>query len=248
SDLPELSKMLCDRRLGVGADGLLALNAPETSDVDYTMAYRNADGSDAGMCGNGARCLALFAFSKGLQLQQRFNVHDKVYEAKILSQNEVSISFPIETRINKIENLPVSPLYQVFTGTEHVVSVVDEPQLEETDKLRETGRRIRNHKKFKPTGTNVNFISGVGDDAAVRIRTFEKGVENLTLACGTGAIAGALVWHHLHPNSETPKRMTLQADGGNLTVSFSYNPETETYSDIRLEGPAHFVFDGTYHM
>lgn len=243
-ELIKLAPQICNRKFGVGADGILILLSPERNDVDYTMFYRNADGSDAGMCGNGARCIALFAQSKGYKAQQRFNVHGQVYRAKIEDAKAVRISFPMQASIKKtmIED---RSCYFVNVGTEHVVTTVDEISLKEEDYLKKEGRNLRYHTKFKPLGTNVNFINGV-DECSLKLQTYERGVEDLTLACGTGAIASALVWHHLQDKKPSGCKFEVKTKGGSLFVYFSFDPEAKTYSNIKLEGPAHFVFKGEY--
>lgn len=243
-ELIELTPQICHRKFGVGADGLITLLTTERDDVDYTMFYRNADGSDAGMCGNGARCMALFAHSNGFGKQQVFNVHDQVYEALVEGPHSVQISFPMQTSIEKTE-LHHRPHYFLRTGTEHLVTTVDENSLKNEDKLKKEGRELRYHTQFQPAGTNVNFISGV-DECSLKLQTYERGVEDLTLACGTGAIASALVWHHLQKKKPSGCKYEVETKGGSLFVYFSFDPETKNYSNINLEGPAHFVFKGEY--
>lgn len=235
---------ICARKFGVGSDGILALFPPEYEHIDYTMFYRNPDGSDAGMCGNGARCMALFARSLGFDKQHQFNVHDNIYEANVLDSDSVTISFPMEPSVKqkKIEN---QTFYTVYTGTEHLVKEIGEDRLQNEKELITEGRKLRYHDQFDPKGTNVNFIYGT-DSASLKLQTYERGVESLTLACGTGAIASALVWHHLQDDRSTTQKTTVQTKGGRLCVHFSFDPESNTYSNIKLEGPAHFVFKGTF--
>lgn len=243
-ELIELAPKICNRKYGVGSDGLLALMPPETDDVDYTMFYRNPDGSAAGMCGNGARCLAQFAHSHGFDSYHSFNVGSQVYEALVEDTETVRISFPVETSADELQ-IDGQQLYAIHTGTEHIVTVVDDDSMEDEKFLREEGRLLRHHSRFQPKGTNVNFISGI-DDSHLKLQTYERGVEDLTLACGTGAIASALIWHHMQDGDDAPRKFTVETKGGTLVVYFSYNPNTQTYSNIKLEGPAHFVFEGKY--
>lgn len=242
--LAELAASMCQRKFGVGADGLLALTQSEDQEADYTMIYRNADGSDAGMCGNGARCMALFAHSLGYDREHNFNVHDHVYHAKVKDDNTVTVSFPMTTSVDELL-LDGDNIYQIYTGTEHIVLSVEEPQLRREDELKNKGSTLRYHSRFEPKGTNVNFIFGENDDS-LKLQTYERGVENLTLACGTGAIASALVWHHLQNESGGNFSYKVQTDGGLLTVHFSFDDERNLYSNIKLEGPANFVFKGDY--
>ena len=242
-EIAELAPEICDRKFGVGSDGILALAKPQQQNVDYTMIYRNPDGSNAGMCGNGARCIALFAHSLGFHDNHSFNVHNQVYQAEIVSQNAVSIAFPIQASAAE-KTLHDTKLYQIYTGTEHIVIQVDADTLKDEDQLRNRGRTLRYHEEFKPGGTNVNFISGI-DRQTVSLQTYERGVENLTLACGTGAIASALIWHHLQDNpAKSP--FSVKTKGGTLNVYFTFDFNTHSYSNIKLEGPAHFVFKGEF--
>lgn len=241
--LVELAPKICDRKFGVGSDGILALMPPEMDATDYTMFYRNPDGSDAGMCGNGARCIALFAYSLGFGKQQQFNVHDQIYEATIKDQETVRITFPMEASAKEIE-LDGQTLYQIHTGTEHIVITRDKEYLVDKETLQEEGRRLRYHEQFQPKGTNVNFICG-NNSSSLTLQTYERGVEDLTLACGTGAIASALIWHHLQSN-EDDQKYAVQTTGGTLNVYFSFNADTSSYTNIKLEGPANFVFEGKY--
>ncbi|MDZ7692909.1 MAG: diaminopimelate epimerase [Balneolaceae bacterium] len=246
--LIELAPRLCNRKFGVGADGVLVLGSPQIDGLDYTMIYRNADGSDAGMCGNGARCLAMFASKYGFEHNLTFNVHNVIYRAKVRSNDEVEVTFPIKPKIKEIE-LNEQSLYEVHTGTEHVVKrVTRKDTLRQEDQLRKEGRLFRRHDHFQPLGTNVNFMLGSGEKE-LTVQTYERGVEDLTLACGTGAIASALVWHHIQNDKrESKSEYSVNAKGGKLSVEFSYNPSTRTYSDIKLKGKVSFVFSGEFYL
>lgn len=243
-ELVSLAPTICDRKFGVGSDGILALIPPEQDNVDFTMFYRNPDGSGAGMCGNGARCMALFAHSLGFNKQHRFNVHDNVYEANVLGSDSVIISFPIKAAVNE-KTIAGETLYAIHTGTEHIVKEITEEKLEHEEQLVSEGSNLRYHEHFKPKGTNVNFICGI-NSTALKLQTYERGVEDLTLACGTGAIASALVWHHLQDGNTSPQKYSVKTKGGTLLVHFSFDSESNTYNNIKLEGPAHFVFKGTF--
>lgn len=243
-EIINLAPEICDRKFGVGSDGIMALLPAEKEGADYTMYYRNSDGSDAGMCGNGARCIARFAHSLGFDARHRFNVHSQIYEAEVHDDESVSIAFPMKASAQKL-TLDGHQMYVTHTGTEHVVTTIDEHAMENEDNLREEGRLLRHHSHFQPKGTNVNFICGV-DENTLKLQTYERGVEDLTLACGTGAIASALIWHHLQDSSKESEKYTVETKGGTLHVYFSFNSSTETYSNIKLEGPAHFVFEGQY--
>lgn len=233
---------LCDRRYGIGADGVIAL--AESDMADYQMIYRNADGSDAGMCGNGGRCIALYAVSKGFTPKHQFEIHEQTYEASV-KENYATLDFPGETQVEKLPD----PLegYQVYPGTEHIVLPVEESILKDLEYLRSKGKELRYHSFFQPVGTNVNFMHGINDQS-IDLQTYERGVENLTLACGTGAIASAIVRHKVQSENMGDHNFTVYTEGGKLSVSFSYDETTGTYSNLKLGGPAHFVFEGTIQL
>ncbi len=241
-----LTPQICHRKYGVGADGLLALQEPVMDETDYEMLYRNADGSDAGMCGNGSRCLALFASSLGMGEALHFSVHDRIYAATVRNDQQVEIRFPVSTKVREV-TIDGDHLLQMFTGTEHVAMQVPRLKLEEEEYLVAMGRKLRYHDFFKPKGTNANFFCGINEQK-ITVQTYERGVENLTLACGTGAIASAIAWHHQQQLEVRDNEITVQTKGGELLVDFTYKPEIEAYTDIRLTGPAHFVFRGMYYV
>ena len=236
-----MAPSLCDRKFGIGADGIMALHPPQQDGLDYTMIYRNADGSDAGMCGNGSRCLAVFAANKGLGTSLSFNVHDAIYKAEVNGEY-ASISFPDVQQPKQI-SVQQQDLIQVFTGTEHVVSMDTAELLENENELRKKGKSIRLDDTFSPNGTNVNFVCS-HSDSKIQLQTFEKGVEDLTLACGTGAIAAAISSHHLHTPNSSSGDYTVQVKGGVLGISFNYDEQSKTYTNVYLNGPGTFVFEG----
>ncbi|MDZ7715576.1 MAG: diaminopimelate epimerase [Balneolaceae bacterium] len=243
----ELAPKMCHRTFGIGADGIILLNNPSDPTLDYTMVYRNADGSNAGMCGNGARCLALFANDLEMGSELTFNVHKNIYKAKIIDKENIQISFPMKTEVTELQIEGQPTLYQSHPGTEHVVLSIEQDLLENEEYLRATGKRLRNAEKFQPPGTNVNFMYG-GSADSLKLQTYERGVEDLTLACGTGAIASALTWHHIQGNETLKNNCTVRVKGGELTVEFSYDKHNNKYQNIRLAGPAERVFSGEYHV
>lgn len=243
--IEELTPRLSNRRFGIGSDGVIALDYDRTKEADLVMTYKNPDGSDAGMCGNGARCFANYAVTLGAPSTFSFRVHDKVYSAETQS-NSAIIHFPLETAVNK-QIVEGNELLNVYTNTEHVVCSVPTDALTNEAYLVKKGRILRNHDAFKPAGTNVNFISGT-DSSSVSLQTYERGVEQLTLACGTGAIASALAWHHLQDAGDGDYLYQINVKGGTLTVHFSFSKQTDQYSSIKLEGPTAFVFDGRFYL
>lgn len=239
--LIELTPLLCNRRYGIGADGLMALFPSD--EYDYTMIYRNADGSDAGMCGNGARCLAAFAQSLGFPQQLTFNVHSAVYRADI-HPDSVSVHFPGMVTPKPLGNIEGLNLYETYTNTEHVVSFHDEAFLEDEKKLVQIGSAVRyNH--FFPAGTNVNFVSGSTADE-IKLQTYERGVEDLTLACGTGALASAITWVWKSGNIPEQGLVKVHCKGGILQVSFEYDSEKQEFYNLILKGSAEIVYTGVW--
>ena len=243
--LADLAPAICNRKFGIGSDGLISLSYDDTQKADLVMQYKNPDGSDAGMCGNGARCFAAFAVTLGSPKRFTFRVHDHVYKASVKKKG-VKITFPLQTTVDPL-SLDGYSAFSVYTNTEHIVCPVAAEQLEEEAVLISEGRYLRNHKKFDPKGTNVNFISGINADNLC-LQTYERGVENLTLACGTGAIASALAWHNLQQAGNGDFMYRVKVRGGILAVHFSYDTEQNQYQKIRLEGPAEFVFEGKYYL
>lgn len=237
---------LCDRKFGIGGDGILVLHPAETPDADYTMIYRNADGSDAGMCGNGARCLALYASQNGFSASHRFNVHENLYKAEVKEDHSVNIHFPVQVTPSQIRLNDID-LFKADAATEHLVAFVDKDALDREDDLKKTGSQWRYHKKVNPPGTNVNFVH-IEDENLISLQTYERGVENLTLACGTGALASAIAAHSSQKKQTIHSTYTVKVKGGTLKATFDFDPETNNYHHLILNGPAHFVFKGYIHI
>lgn len=223
----ELVRKLCDRKFGIGSDGLIAIrNHP---DYDFEMIYFNADGSQS-MCGNGARCAVAFSSFLGIvDGKTRFLAIDGPHEA-ILNGDQVEL---LMGDVNGIENK--SGDFFLNTGSPHHIRFVDKadgyPVFEE-------GKAIRYASGYAPGGTNVNFVQPMAEDE-VFVRTYERGVENETLSCGTGVTAAAIVYGSHHQQNQV-KINTL---GGKLSVKFHSNPDG-TFSKIWLIGPTEHVFSG----
>jgi diaminopimelate epimerase len=243
-ELSELAATWCPRRFGVGADGLLALDEAE-SDAAYRMRYVNADGSWAAMCGNGARCLARFA------LQADFDGPELAFETDAgryyaaessESPDQIRLYVPPTGPINldvPVESRTPEPVHFVHTGTEHLVTFV--PDVEQVP-VEEWGPPLRNASHVQPEGANVNFVA-VEDDETLRMRTYEKGVEAETLACGTGVLAAAVVAEATERVAANP--VTVHTKGGTLTVGTA----TTSRGDERyLEGPVVSVFRGSLQV
>ncbi|MEX0994738.1 MAG: diaminopimelate epimerase [Balneolaceae bacterium] len=248
-ELSELAPRICDRKFGVGSDGLITFG--KNRNGEWVMTYKNPDGSDAGMCGNGARCFVKFAQMLGeingneQTGTMEFRVHENLYEAEITG-DQIRIRFPLRTKAEAI-TVDGDSLIQVYTNTEHIVYPVEPEMLDREETLIETGRALRNHESFAPKGTNVNFLYGTAEDRLL-LQTYERGVETLTLACGTGAIASALAWHSLQEKPEGDFTYYVRTRGGTIIILFSFDEKTQTYTNISLEGPAEFVFEGTYYL
>jgi len=241
----QLTPVLSSRKFGAGSDGVIALEYDKSKKADLVMIYKNPDGSDAGMCGNGARCFASYALTLGAPAAFTFRVHDKIYKAETGDQN-VIIHFPLTTDIQTVLADGVEYM-KIYTNTEHIVCSVDSSELSDEAELTRRGRKLRNHKLFEPKGTNVNFITGKSADS-LSLQTYERGVEQLTLACGTGAIASALAWHHLQNGASGEFQFQIDVKGGTLTVHFTFSEKTNSYSSIKLEGPTAFVFEGRFYL
>lgn len=247
--LVELTPRLCNRRFGIGADGLMALHPPEIAGTHYSMIYRNADGSDAGMCGNGARCLAAFAAKLGFKGDLSFSMHKNVYTARILEEG-VSILFP-DTEAPTAIHIEGKTLLKLRPGTEHVVLKVSESALKNKTKLTQKGRKIRYSPAMMPVGCNVNFMAYNRREIKknrVQLHTYERGVEGLTLACGTGAIATAIAAHHTENAGKGNHEYTIKVTGGTLTVKFNFNKNQHKYQHIELIGEAAFVYEGRINI
>ena len=224
----KLINRLCDRRFGIGADGLILISAHP--DADYEMKYFNSDGKIGSMCGNGGRCAAHFAFKYGIAgKKQRFLAFDGSHEAEVT--NDIVRLQMADVDEYKI----VDGNYFINTGSPHYVVFTSE--IDKMDVNRE-GKKLRWSPQFAPGGTNVNFVETT--DKGLYIRTFERGVEEETLACGTGVTASAIA-SVLKGHFDTGD-ISVRAKGGNLKVEFDI--EKEKVTNVWLTGPANFVFEG----
>jgi len=223
-------KKLCDRRFGIGADGLILLSIK--TGFDFEMIYFNSDGKTSSMCGNGGRCMVKFANDIGIHnYTYNFLAPDGSHEA------EVDNNGVIRLKMLDITDVKVFGSYAVLnTGSPHYVKFVND--LESMDVV-ETGRDIRNSKTYKTEGINVNFVENIGDDK-IFVRTYERGVEDETLSCGTGVTAAAIVSSH---NDKGFNRVEVKTIGGNLSVEYNRIDERK-YENIWLCGHAEFVYKG----
>ena len=229
----EQIQLICDRKFGVGADGLIKLNLK--AGFDFEMDYYNSDGSKS-FCGNGARCTTAFAYQLGLRSDEySFFAIDGEHQASIDNNGIVSLKMNDVSFIDKI-NVD----YFTHTGSPHYVRFVE--NIEKTDVYNE-GRSIRYSDRYKAEGVNVNFVEQKADYYFVR--TYERGVEDETLSCGTGVTACALVIAQKN-DIAAPFEIPIKTLGGDLSVKAK--KENNLYSDIYLIGPAKFVFHGEIHV
>ncbi|GGH00366.1 diaminopimelate epimerase [Polaribacter pacificus] len=224
-----LIKHLCDRHFGIGADGLILLE--EDEETDFKMVYFNADGNESTMCGNGGRCIVAFAHKLGLfSVNTTFIAVDGLHHASI-SKGEVSLQMVDVSEIQLYEGYAFAN-----TGSPHHVVLVE--NLDEYPVFNE-GKRIRNE-LYGTAGSNVNFTEQLNQNT-FKVRTYERGVEDETLACGTGVTAVAIAMHKAQKT--TSNSVCLPVKGGILEVSFE--PSANGYQNIFLKGPAIFVFKGS---
>ncbi|MDR0659217.1 MAG: diaminopimelate epimerase [Prevotellaceae bacterium] len=230
---PEKIKFLCHRRFGIGADGLMLLEEDKNS--NFYMHFYNSDGYEGPMCGNGGRCIVAFAHKLGIVRDiAMFNSSDGIHHAAVKGSG---VTLTVNLKLKDVKDVNIgSGYYFLNTGSPHYVQFVE--NLETFDVVSE-GRRIRHSKLFAPHGTNVNFAEIRGDE--ILIGTFERGVEDETLACGTGATATAIA-ASIHTNSNKTA-YKIRAKGGNLKVNFE-KMGVGKYRNIWLEGPATLVFEG----
>lgn len=224
----EIINTLCNRNFGVGADGLILLENDETT--DFKMVYFNADGNESTMCGNGGRCIVAFAHQLNvIEHKTTFNAIDGLHHATI------------NNGIVSLQMIDVNEVQQkngyVFTdtGSPHHVELVE--NIESFD-VYNKGKQIRND-VYGTEGSNVNFVEQLNSNS-FRIRTYERGVENETLACGTGATAAAIAMHTIDKTED--RDINIEVEGGKLSISFDV--EGDSYRNIFLTGPAQFVFKG----
>ena len=236
---PASIEQLCDRHSGIGADGLLAVETAQNG-ADFRMRYYNSDGGEAEMCGNGARCFARFAQRlSGQAGELSFETLAGVITARFFDRDvEIQMSEPRDLRLNEEVALGTQAMtvHSVNTGVPHTVTFVND--LENTE-VRSVGAALRRHSHFAPKGTNVNFVN-VLSASSIAVRTYERGVEDETLACGTGMVAAALVTHVI-TGATSP--ISVRVRGGD-SLKVAFEKVGASYRNVLLTGPADFVFEG----
>ncbi|MCZ6766819.1 MAG: diaminopimelate epimerase [bacterium] len=239
--------LICDRRHGVGADGLILVE--KATGADFYMHFFNSDGTEAEMCGNGARCAAAFAVSQGLGVEGkgettvRFMTDSGRIAARIRGENvrmemmdarAMRLDVPV-----RVAQVPGN-IHFMIVGTRHVIVPVEDASDLTYDYIMKLGRSLRDDPAFGPTGANVNFVS-VDPAGQIHIRTYEKGVEAETHACGTGSVAAAVLFAHLGEGAS--RRTVVQSGGEELAVSFEVSPDGAR--NVTLSGPVALNFTGT---
>jgi diaminopimelate epimerase len=224
---------LCHRQFGIGADGLITIS--DRPDFDFQMKYYNSDGGEGTMCGNGGRCITAFAGTRGVfNKKAKFYTIDGEHQAEILSVS--GNEFFISLKMSDVDHIQkFNDGFFLNTGSPHFVKFVSDNN--NIDVYKE-GKQLRWDERFQPEGTNVNFVEIRKENLIVR--SFERGVENITLSCGTGVTASALVASTII--EEARSFFDIQTYGGKLTVRF--NPANSGFNNIWLEGPAVKVFEG----
>ncbi|MEO7979073.1 diaminopimelate epimerase [Flavobacterium sp.] len=230
----KLIERLCDRRFGIGADGLILLE--NDSDTDFRMVYYNSDGNQSSMCGNGGRCLVAFANQLGIIKNNTiFMATDGLHHASV--GNDAIISLQM---IDVNEVIKKGTYTFLNTGSPHHVQIVDDL---ERYNVKENGAAIRYGELYGEKGSNINFVKKIDDDE-FSLRTYERGVEDETLACGTGATAVAIAMNATGHTDKTS--INLNVEGGKLVVSF--DKSGDNFTNVFLRGPAKFVFKGTIEI
>jgi diaminopimelate epimerase len=249
-DWGAMAKWLCDRRFGIGADGLLIIEPSDTA--GFTMMYYNADGSYGGMCGNGGRCAAKFVLQQTGEQATTFMALNHQYSAESLADGTIRLHMKPAGKVRsgialEFPNASVS-LHFVDTGAPHAVAVVEEQPEQfaatlDDARVLELGKAIRHHKEFQPEGTNVDFIWRLSD-SRIAMRTYERGVEGETLACGTGAVASALIASERY-GMVSPVDISTRS---NQMLQVGFRKTGNSFSEIELIGPAEVVFTGSFPL
>jgi len=226
--------LICHRRFGIGADGLLILRS--SAEVDFEMLYYNADGAPSSMCGNGGRCIVKYAFDQGyIGSKSEFLAPDGIHKARVMN-DEISLEMQNVSEVTvNIQD------YTLDTGSPHYVTFVKSLS---TLNVTKAGRQVRNSDQFKKEGINVNFVELMGANKLF-VRTYERGVEDETLSCGTGVTAAAIA-AQLKQGIGSTGDWNISAKGGELRVSFKF--EQGLFSQVELHGPAAYVFTGVFEL
>ena len=246
----QLAKKLCDRRFGIGADGLLLVE--NSNSADFKMRYLNADGSEDGMCGNGGRCIAKYAYDhhivhedaftfEALTFQYKAQRLDRdIYELSMKDPVDIIWEHDVEIDSNRYKS------YFIDTGSPHCVLFCESNRSIDdlnTIPVNILGEKIRHHKKYAPKGTNVNFVRKLSP-TVIEIRTYERGVEEETLACGTGSIASAIIAAELFSMGQ---EIAVRVKSG-YELQVSYNKTNDGITNVKLKGNASTIYTGNIEI
>ncbi len=242
--LKALARKICHRMYGIGADGLLVLEKSKSADI--RMRLFNADGSEARMCGNGARCVGLWLSSELGARRTEYKIQTKagIIKAKVSGSlvrirltepKDMTFDVPLEVNGRRIK------VHFIDTGVPHTVIFVEGLEKIAVGSL---GRHVRHHERFKPAGTNVDFVEALSHDS-ISVRTYERGVEDETLACGTGAVASALLYAARYTKQAQPIRVHTQ---GKEILKVYFKRSGSKFKDVWLEGKARIVCKGAYYV
>jgi diaminopimelate epimerase len=240
TEQPDFARKICRRMFSAGADGLILIE--ESGEADFSWRFYNADGSMAEMCGNGARCAARYAFiNKIAGPKMTFETLAGIIEAEVLDESEtvrLRMTPPFDFRLDLKLNLGgmERDIFFVNTGVPHAVIFVDDDRTP----VQEWGREVRYHSMFQPAGSNANFVRHLAS-GELQVRTYERGVEDETMACGTGAVAAALIAAALG-RAESPVRL-ITSGGEPLTVLFDLKGGPKV-DNVFLQGPARIIYEG----
>ena len=241
----EQIRALCHRRFGVGGDGVLLLGPASDGEMDARMIYYNADGSRGEMCGNGARCFTAYALGLGLGREGRVRFETDAGPITATAgggEYTLEMTPPFDFRLRETVQLAAgkSEVHYLNTGVPHVVKFVSDV---DTVDIRREGAELRRHPAFAPKGANVNFAR-INPDGPILVRTYERGVEDETLACGTGVTATAIAAHMIH-GVDTPVKLRV---AGRAVLTVGFERAGEEIRNVTLTGPAETVFTGQVEL
>jgi len=230
-----LINRLCDRKFGIGADGLILLQ--NHTELDFEMVYFNADGNESSMCGNGGRCITHFAhYLNIIKNECEFMAIDGAHKAKIIAENLVAL------QMNDVEQVKTEAnYYELNTGSPHYIQFVDDVS---QINVKQSGAEVRYNDQYKSEGINVNFVD-VKHSNQINVRTYERGVEDETLSCGTGVTAAAIAYYE-QSNLQGKHVIIVNTLGGKLSVDV--NKTENGFTNLSLNGPATGVFEGTVNV
>jgi len=237
----ERSSVWCRRRTSIGADGLLIIEAGEVG--DFRLRIFQADGSEAEMCGNGARCVAAFAAREGIARPKMVMETMAGMVGASVEDEMVAIQLTNPSSLGDEDFLDIDgtriPFYFINSGVPHTIIFRDGVAEMPADEVARVGRAVRIHPAFELAGTNVNFVEVI-EPGRIRVRTYERGVEEETLACGTGAVASSIISSRFKGTGEPP--IQVEMPGGTLTVDFK--DRGNSFEDVWLKGKVEFVYEG----